>query len=383
MTPGSASSLEIDLHPQEESDFIGNCDRDQNWLNLLYSCPSQCLIKNVRTRWAKLNIGNAALPLTINEAEYDNAFVCSTYSGCILYSRSEIRLLRNWLLRMSLHSLVTAMSLPLRIAKIDRVISVNNWLLTTNLYPQLDLSLISPMTQLLIGHFPEHAITFRSLNARTNGSLIEKLKAEGYLLAPSRQVYFFDGNAGDYLRRSNSGYDQRLLESTSYRVDDHTRISPQDASRIEALYRMLYIDKYSPHNPQVTAAMLEEMRKRRLLTMWGLRNADGQLDGIVGMFEREGVMTVPLVGYDTSLPQSLGLYRLLMAIMLREAAGQRWLLNLSSGAASFKRLRGGEPSLEYTAVYCQHLPRPRRMVWHSLAGMLRHVGGPILQKFEL
>lgn len=383
MTIDSSPTLSIDLHPRAECDATDNCNRDQDWLNLLFSCPSPCLIKNVSTRWAKLTIGNAVLPLTINESEYDNAFVCSTYSGCILYSRSEIRLLQNWLLRLGLHLLVTAMSLPLRMAKIDRVVSVNNWLLTTNLYPQLDLSHISSMTQLLIDHFPEHAITFRSLNARTNGPLIEKLNAEGYLLAPSRQVYFFDGGAGDYLYRSNTRYDQRLLESTSYCVDDHARITPHDAPRIEALYRMLYIEKYSPHNPQVTAEMFEKMREHRLLTMWGLRNAGGQLDGIVGMFEREGVMTVPLVGYDTSLPQSLGLYRLLMAIMLREAARQRWLLNLSSGAASFKRLRGGEPSLEYTAVYCQHLSRPRRMVWHSLAGLLRHVGGPILQKYEL
>jgi hypothetical protein len=383
MTHTTTSSLAIEIDPGGQIDSLGTGDRDTQWLNLLFSRPSDCFVKNVRTKWAKLSLGNADLPVSINEAEYNNAFVCSPYSGCILYSRSEIRLLHNWTLRLALHSLVNAMSLPLRMAKIDRVVSINNWLLTTNLYPQLDLTLISPATKLLIERFPKHAITFRSLNPRTNGLLIDRLLAEGYLLAPSRQVYFFDGRTGDYLHRSNSRRDQQLLKSTSYRLENHDQLTSHDAARIEALYRMLYIDKYSPHNPQVTVEMFKEMHRRRLLTMWGLRDSDGRLDGIVGTFEREGVMTVPLVGYNTALSQRLGLYRLLMAIVLREAASQRWLLNLSSGAASFKRLRGGKPHLEYTAVYCQHLSRPRRMAWHALASLLRRVGGPILEKFEL
>ena len=379
----AASPVSIEFDPRGQLEAVGSDDRDARWLNLLFSRPSECFVKNVRTSWAKLTLGEYVLPVSINDAEYDNAFVCSPYSGCILYSQSEIRLLESWLLRLSLRSLVTAMSLPLRLAKIDRVVSVNNWLLTTNLYPQLEMSLIPSATQRLVDRFPNHAITFRSLNPRTNGLLIETLLSAGYLMAPSRQVYFFDGRTSDYLRRSNSRRDQQLLMSTSFRLESHEQITSCDSARIEALYRMLYVDKYSPHNPQVTVEMFKEMHARKLLTMWGLRNPSGRLDGIVGAFERDGVMTVPLVGYDTSLPKQWGLYRLLMAIVLREAAHQRWLLNLSSGAASFKRLRGGEPSLEYTAVYCQHLSRPRRIAWHTLANLLRNVGGPILKKFEL
>ena len=51
------------------------------------------------------------------------------------------------------------------------------------------------------------------------------------------------------------------------------------------------------------------------------------------------------------------------------------LLNLSSGVARFKRLRGGRPAMEYTAIYCRHLPRRRRIAWQTLALLLERVGG--------
>ncbi len=84
--------------------------------------------------------------------------------------------------------------------------------------------------------------------------------------------------------------------------------------------------------------------------MWGLRDATGRLDGVVGMFERNGVMTVPLSDMIASFPKKFGLYRMLMAVAMREAYDHRWLLHLSSGASGFKRLRGGEPAIEYTAA---------------------------------
>lgn len=146
---------------------------------------------------------------------------------------------------------------------------------------------------------------------------------------------------------------------------------------------MLYVDKYSPHNPQFTTEFFDECRSRSLLRFWGLRNDEGRLDGIVGSFDRAGVMTVPVVGYDTSLTQRLGLYRLLMALAMREAVEHRLLLNLSGGASEFKRLRGGTPQLEYTALYCRHLAWPRRMIWQTLAGLLQKVGAPLLRKYRL
>lgn len=357
--------------------------RDEQWIEMLLKFPAQDLVRNVQTRWALLRVGEVTLPTTINDTEYKNSYVCSIYSGCVLYPQSEVKKIGNPFVECGILGLVKGMGPPLRAAKINRVVCVNNWLLSTNLYSRFDLALLPELTKFLTSRFPNHAIALRSLNRVSNGPLLERLSVAGYLLAPSRQVYFFDGESGDFLSKQNNTWDQKRLKTTSYKVVPHDELRASDADRIEELYRMLYVDKYSLHNPQFTALMLEECRRRKLLTMWGLRDAKGRLDGIVGTFDRDGVMTAPVVGYDTSLPKELGLYRILMAIVLREAAHCKLRLNLSSGASHFKRIRGGAPCIEYTAVYCRHLPLPRRLAWQTLAGLTRYVGEPILRKYQL
>jgi hypothetical protein len=232
--------------------------------------------------------------------------------------------------------------------------------------------------------FPGHAILFRSLNRRTNQSLLESLQHLGYLLAPSRQVYFYDGRQPDYLQRHNTKIDlKRLDKPRGYTHLRHDQFTPEQDSRVRELYDLLYLRKYSEHNPQFTERLIALWRESRLLTFFGLQNSSGQLDGVVGTFAMHGVVTAPLVGYDTARPQAHGLYRMLMAQVLRLAADEKLLLNLSAGAAGFKRLRGGEPEMEYSAIYCRHLPLRQRAVWKSLALLLQRVGGRLLQRYEL
>ena len=66
-------------------------------------------------------------------------------------------------------------------------------------------------------------------------------------------------------------------ETTGYRVVRHEELLPADAARIAELYRLLYIDKYSEHNPRFTSELMEEFRSRRLLQLWGLRRSGRQL----------------------------------------------------------------------------------------------------------
>ncbi|WP_425618118.1 GNAT family N-acetyltransferase [Anatilimnocola sp. NA78] len=358
-----------------------SCDAD--WIELLTSRPANTLVRNLDTRWAVLCVDDALMPVTINELEYSNSYVCSPYGACVLYPQSEVKKVDNVFVQELVRGLTFSLAPLLRAAQINRIVCVNNWLLSTNLYPPFDSGHIPDLTQMLAERYRTHAITWRSLNEVTNSVLLQKLVAEGYLLVPSRQVYFFDGGDGAYLRKPNNVWDRKRLLNSGLQIVSHEELQASDAAQIEQLYRWLYVDKYSPQNPQFTAELIEEFRARHLLTMWGLRDSTGDLVGIAGAFERNGVMTVPLVGYDTSLPRNLGLYRCLMSIVLQEAVRRKVKLNLSSGAAHFKRLRGGEPCIEYTAVYSQHLSMASRLAWRSLAALMQKVGVPILRKYQL
>jgi hypothetical protein len=110
---------------------------------------------------------------------------------------------------------------------------------------------------------------------------------------------------------------------------------------------------------------------------------DGHIDAVLGYFCRDGVMTTPLFGYDTTLPLELGLYRMLSAVLFSIARENGHVLNESSGAAQFKRNRGGFAAIEYSTVYDRHLPWYRRLCWTVLAVLLVAIGIPLMQKYKL
>ncbi len=377
------ASLNHFVWPNPVADAGNEAQSGRSFLTSWLETPSELLIRNVRTDPHLIRIGPHVFPATVNEQDYKNSWVCSPYNATISYPLDELREIRNAALRVSLAGLIHSVSPVLKAARINNVLCVNNWLLSTNLYPPWNGEGVVEATSELTQRWPEHAIMFRSLNPVSNAPLMKCLAEVGYILAPSRQVYLCEDLAAAS-RKQNSEIDRHFLERrTSYQVVRDSELSDEDVPRIRELYDQLYLQKYSKHNPQFTDQLILLLRKTGLLKMIGLRNEHGRLDGIVGCFGRYNVVTTPLIGYDLALPQKLGLYRMLTALVFQEARESGRILNLSAGAAQFKRHRGGEPCLEYSAVYVKHLPVFRRSVWKLLAGLLENVGAKILQKYQL
>lgn len=346
--------------------------------------PMPEMVRNVQTQCCFALLESRLIPITVNEFEYENSYVCSPFNAVITYPLEEVRLLPSQAGRRSITGLIYGVSPWLKAAKINRCVAINNWMLSTNLYPRIETAAWTPLIEDVLVQYPKHAILFRSLNRATNTQLIDFLDRRGFALVPSRQVYMYDGSKADFLLRHNSKVDLQFLErQREYEIAHHDDILEDDDERVRQLYDLLYLYKYSKNNPQFTTRLIRNWRETRVMKFFGLRSQTGILDGIVGCFEVEGTLTAPVVGYDTSLPKSNGLYRLLMAIVLREAVTRKLTLNLSSGAAGFKRLRGGKPELEFTAVYYRHLPFHRRVVWRTLQCLLTRIGAPLLERYEL
>lgn len=361
----------------------GDDDDARAWWKILRKSNARPWIRNVETSLAAIELESTWLPVTINDAQYRNSYVCSPYTGAVTYPLDEIHKVDNRLVRFGLRRLVYLVEPWLRFGGINRAVSVNNWMLSTNLYPKWDGREICEITEMLVGEFPRHAIMFRSLNYATNAELCQRFEEAGYRLAPSRQVYFFDRSKCDFTRRRDTRRDRQLLEDTSCCTEvNHDALDGED-ERIEWLYSKLYLKKYSYCNPQFTAKLIRIWREMNVMQFHGLRAGDGKLVGIVGLFQRGDILSAPIVGYDTSRPASWGLYRQLMAIVLREAQLSGLVLNLSSGAPAFKRNRGGQPEIEYSAVYSRHLPMGQRAIWSMLATLLDRIGRTVVTKFEL
>lgn len=362
---------------------------DSQVLKYVRSWAEGGLIANVSTRMAVLDTGTQQFAVSINDVHEpdDNCYVVSPQTAYSGYAREELKRLRRPWLTYLLKLLTKGVDYLLSAAKVDRLIQVNNWLLSTNLYPtDWNLAELPKISTVLQQTFPDHGVCFRSINDFSNLELRQQLEALGYLSIPSRQVYLFDGRAGEqapFLQHHNTQLDITLLRRSSYKVVSGSALSDKDFQRIEYLYNLLYLEKYCVLNPHYSAKWMQCGVRDGWLEIRALRSPEGRIDGALGWFANEATISTPIVGYDTALPQKTGLYRQLTCLCLLEAVERRQVLNFSSGAAGFKRLRGGQPQIEYSLVRVAHLSWGRRLVWIVLGRLLHGIGVPMMRKLKL
>lgn len=345
--------------------------------------PSDEWILNVDTKMTTTEMGGFVFPVTINEEEYSSSYVCSPYNALVTYSQDELFKIKNYPLRCFLSILMKTLGKLLKLGKINKNLCINNFLLSTNPYPDWNGDGAEQERKKIQSLYPQHAIMYRSLNKHTNETLIQQLTKLDFMLVASRQVYIFDSKLYDFRKRNNTQNDRRALMKSEYTLVTHEQINSDDYPVIVNLYNKLYLEKYSKHNPQFSEKLVEYWHKNQLVTMFGLRDKAGILQGIIGIFESERVITAPLVGYNTHLPNQNALYRILIYLILDYSEKKGCCLNLSSGASGFKLLRGGQPFIEYSAIYINHLPLYRRITWKAIKLLLNWLFVPIVKRYKL
>jgi hypothetical protein len=347
------------------------------------------LIANVTTRMALLDTGSQLFPVSINDCHdaKNNSYVVSPLTAYCGYAKDELRRMGRPWIAIPMTCLINGGAGLLEWARLDKIVQINNWLLSTNLYPpgwQGDD--LYALTHKLHAKFPDHALAYRSQNTYSNSELIKRFLEQGYLSIPSRQVYLFDGRNGEnalFMAHHNCKIDTKLLEAGTFQIEQGDQLTAHDFSRIEMLYNLLYLDKYCTLNPQYSAEWMERGQRDGWLDFRVLRSKAGLIEGAVGWFSNPEILTAPIVGYNTALTQKYGLYRQLTQLCLQEAIKERKILNFSSGAAHFKRIRGGVARIEFSMVYVAHLPLYRRLVWRLLSFLLNTIGVSLMKKFKL
>src|SRR5690606_7977406 len=104
-------------------------------------------------------------PVTINNTEWSNSYVCSPYTAYISYAKEEAKLkIKNTFLRFILNAFISTLSFYLKKTSINKVVHVNNFMLSTNPYPEWNGISLKELVSFLTKEFPKHAIIFRSLN---------------------------------------------------------------------------------------------------------------------------------------------------------------------------------------------------------------------------
>ncbi len=339
--------------------------------------------RNLQTECAFLKVENWEFPLTINDAEWDNSWICSPYTHYVSYAREEVRRAMPTAIGVPFSLLLLGLGTWFRAAQLNQVIMVNNWLMSTNPWPPWEGASLREALVAMRQRWPGHAVIFRSLNERESAPLLRALKDAGARIIPSRQIWYYDGDSALVLASRDFRKDVNLLRRGDLQRVVHEQLCDADFSRIAELYAQLYIDKYSRCNPCYTVEWLRYLWKGRHLQFTALRDNAGVIVGVEACGLIHGVMVSPVVGYDINRPRSMALYRRLAAVPVLSARERGVPLNLSAGVGRFKALRGGEPVMEFIAVIDAHLPLKRRLPWSVIEGLSRGVLEPVVRRMKL
>ena len=324
-------------------------------------------IRNVETKLYLMLVNSQVIPLTVNQREYDNSYLTSNYFP--IKHLEEKKSQKKHPLNILQKPLLKGVGFFLKGIKINKVVIVNNWLLTTNIYPILSQKELRDVTAFLTQRFKDHALVFRSLNIRKCQELADHLNKLSYRLLYARHVYIYDPSQKDQFSSKvhyHHRRDRRLIGSEGYEVvlsDGEMQASELD--RLLELYNALYLARHTTFSPQYTEKYLRKAVEKRFLHLVGLKK-EGKIHAVIGFHQRAETLITPFCGFDRTLGDVSHLYRMLTILAIDEAEARGLLLNDGSGGEAPKQYRGMKPFPEYVALYDKHLPLHRRLFW-SLA----------------
>ena len=331
-------------------------------------------IKNVYSPLHMALVDDLPIPFSLALSHPQSSYVAAPFNHYISYGIEELAELEQPALESILTVLLRLIGQLCRFGELDQTVLINNWYLSTNLYPQLNPDQIERLHRRLLAEYPNRTLVWRSVDDLGGQDLMGNLLKLGYRAVFSRRIWYQDPASPEAQRQRNYRRDMRHLQRTKYQPVAHNSFDPNE---VIALYNQLYIDKYSRFNPQFTADFIRLAQEDSLLTFYGFEK-DGRLDGVAGYFGRDRFITCPVLGYDLSLSQQAGLYRLLTSQSTVEALRLGKMVHRSSGVGQFKRSRGAIGALEYNMVYDRHLPAYRRRPWQLLQTISDNLAIPVI-----
>ncbi|GAT73193.1 hypothetical protein [Microbacterium hydrocarbonoxydans] len=364
-------------------------------IRLLAADGVESCVANARGTMLAVVVDDAVvLPLFVPDARSrDNtAYTSSMYAHYVSYARAELRELRSAMTQRLAALALLPVAALLRVARIDDAVYINNWLLSTNLYPALAPEAVAAVTAAVAARFPGRYVVWNSINEHTTGALHTRMRELGYLTLFSRSVWIQDVYEGlgsrieHVLRR-----ERRLAARSEYRfrgfgshpdprIEDGAPRDRADAARTAELYRLLYTEKYSAHNPQFTSRFVEQAHAAGVIDCELLAQRGKEAVGVIGHIALNGVLTTPILGYDLDRPRQDGLYRILSIRLQDKARDLGLVFHSSAGAGEFKKSRGARNHLEYRMIALHGVPRWRGALVRSFAALAERVVVPMMMR---
>jgi hypothetical protein len=335
--------------------------------------------------WCATNVHADARWLDVNGLQWRvsltrpvprNSYVVSATGQYLDYAREEIRRLPSALARIA--SRASLMPLAPILQRLDPVVMLDALPLSTVLHPRHARGTWESALQVARHAFPGLPIVVRSLDHVVSNDALAALVGAGCTVLPSRLVFHQDPRLETFWRSRNVRNDLALAAREPL---EQRELTAADSDRIAALYWQLYGEKHSQLNPRFSADWLAHAIRAGVFRGEGLL-LDGKLVAAYLSYRVEQVMTNPVFGYNTTLPQQLGLYRRLSLLTMQAARRDNVLLHASSGAPGFKASRGGVAAMEYHGVDLTQVRGAQRTAWALLTRIATAIAPSVFRRAQ-
>ena len=158
-----------------------------SYFEALMTKGTRYFIENINCEVKILKTGNILIPLAITDSNYDDSLYVSMLSHYIKYTEEEFN--KNNLKFGFLFKVLEYLFIK---NKVNKTIYVNQWFISTNLYPELNLEQIKQITDFLKTEYKDYAIIFKNITKEYNSGLYENLNRQGYKEIISRQIFIKD-----------------------------------------------------------------------------------------------------------------------------------------------------------------------------------------------
>jgi len=358
----------------------------QEWDEMVRQHGWANLADNLDCESGLIEIGDKLVPYTKNKMTKETlCYTISTFTHYYHYLREEMDIVGLRFAKLILMLPLWLIGFFLRFAKVDQAFTINNFGLSTNLFPK-DLSAIGweNVVSTVEKSNPNHAILVRSVNRGLNSKDYDALIDCGFKPMFARNVLLFPHKPIEQFPRRKRRQilrDEKLEHKLGFRWLSGVTLDEEMSARVADLYDQLYLGKYSKNNPRFTPLFHYECSNRKILNYQLLLDEE-QIIGVLGMKVVDEVATTPILGYDHHHPHANVLYRIITAKITRTSSDNDFHRHASSGANKFKQLRGGVTNEEFTMVKTSHLSWWRRLNWGLIRFMAQKIGRPLTHKFE-
>lgn len=291
-----------------------------------------------------------SIPISIpGKNSGSRCFVSSITSALASYARTRVHDIESKPLAIGTLIVSDIASYLLKVINADHSTVLYNLPFSTVLFPTHTRIEFSTSVQNASKRYPG-PIALRGLNAFQHQEFLFELKTLGFILIPYRRIFLVKNPEMSISARRLVRRELRLLERfPQLSLQLESEFPSHDVPIAIAMYRELYIERYSSENADYSEGFLRTAFATGLLAPITLRDENKRLIGFVALYENESSVTAPLIGHDKTRCD-VPTYRILMIELLRYAGDKGKLLNWSSGVAEFKQLRGASSILEYIAV---------------------------------